>query len=187
MSAILKVRDANGNIVPIAVMRGEKGDSGPQGPTGATGPRGPAGATGPQGPQGPTGATGATGPQGISPTVSISGVTMTVTDASGDHTYTLPSNGGLTPGVKTALDSPAEPGIFYSLGEQGTVALTLPENGVAGQEIAVVFYSGATPTTLTVAGALPFNFAPSASTRVELNAMHDGTNWSVLWTETPSV
>lgn len=55
------------NVEYEDVIRGPKGDPGPQGPrgeTGAVGPEGPRGETGPAGPQGPVGATGPRGPQG---------------------------------------------------------------------------------------------------------------------------
>ena len=85
MGAILKLRDANGQVHEVPALigpagpagptgpQGPKGDTGdtgatgPQGPkgdTGDTGPQGPTGLTGPQGPKGDTGDTGATGPQG---------------------------------------------------------------------------------------------------------------------------
>ena len=82
---------------------GPKGPEGPQGPAGADGAKGDPGATGPQGPQGdpgpagpegPAGADGATGPagaDGFSPTVTTTaidnGTRVTITDASGEHTF----------------------------------------------------------------------------------------------------
>ena len=87
------------------------------------------------------------------------------------------------PAVKTVMDAEAVPGTLYTLGEQASVTLSLPSSGEAGQEIGVIFYSGATPAALSVTGALPFNFTPTANSRVELNALHDGTSWQVLWAE----
>ena len=46
MGAILKVKDQDGNIIPIRAIKGPKGDTGA---TGATGPKGDTGATGPKG------------------------------------------------------------------------------------------------------------------------------------------
>ena len=88
---------------------GPKGPEGPQGPAGAdgakgdpgvTGPQGPQGDPGPAGPEGPAGADGAQGPQGdpgpagaggYSPTVTTTaidnGTRVTITDASGVHTF----------------------------------------------------------------------------------------------------
>lgn len=76
---------------------GPQGERGPQGPAGKDGAQGP---EGPQGPQGPAGADGAPGPQGdpgpagadgFSPTVATTpiegGTRVTITDASGEHTF----------------------------------------------------------------------------------------------------
>ena len=64
---ILRVRDAQGNLIPIPAVRGEAGPQGipgPQGPQGPQGGKGDPGTTGPQGPQGDPGDTGPQGPQG---------------------------------------------------------------------------------------------------------------------------
>ena len=64
---ILRVRDAQGNLIPIPAVRGEAGPQGipgPQGPQGPQGDKGDPGTTGPQGPQGDPGDTGPQGPQG---------------------------------------------------------------------------------------------------------------------------
>lgn len=58
------------NLIALADLKGEKGDSGAPGPQGVPGEQGPQGETGPQGPQGetgpagPQGKTGPAGPQG---------------------------------------------------------------------------------------------------------------------------
>lgn len=55
------------NLIALADLKGEKGDTGAPGPQGETGPAGPQGETGPQGPQGktgPAGPQGKTGPAG---------------------------------------------------------------------------------------------------------------------------
>ena len=87
------------------------------------------------------------------------------------------------PAIRTVMDAEAVPGTLYTLGEQASVTLALPAEGEAGQMLGVIFYSGATPAALSVTGALPFNFAPTANSRVELNALHDGEAWQVLWAE----
>lgn len=73
---------------------GAKGDPGATGPQGPQGDPGPAGPTGPEGPKGPAGVDGATGPagaDGFSPTVTTApienGTRVTITDASGEHTF----------------------------------------------------------------------------------------------------
>lgn len=92
---------------------------------------------------------------------------------------------GLICDIKTALDEIAVPGTLYVLGEQTEVSLSLPAGAGAGQMISVVFYSlAASPAVLTVTGAgHPFNFSPTANSRIELSALHDGSGWSVLWAE----
>lgn len=52
------------NLIALADLKGEKGDTGAPGPQGKPGERGPQGETGPQGPQGNTGPQGPTGPAG---------------------------------------------------------------------------------------------------------------------------
>lgn len=52
------------NLIAIADLKGEKGDTGAPGPQGEPGERGPQGETGPQGPQGPTGPAGPDGTPG---------------------------------------------------------------------------------------------------------------------------
>ena len=54
---------------------GVSGATGPQGPQGVSGAKGDTGATGPQG---PTGATGPAGANGVSPTITLSGSTLTI-------------------------------------------------------------------------------------------------------------
>ena len=70
--------------------KGDKGDVGPQGEQGLQGPQGPKGDKGEQGVQGFQGIQGEKGDDGFSPVVSITkndGVsTLTITDASGEHT-----------------------------------------------------------------------------------------------------
>lgn len=62
MSAVIKVKDKQGNVYPLYSLRGERGDRGPKGDP---------------------------GPAGASPAISVSGTTITVTDASGAHDYTI--------------------------------------------------------------------------------------------------
>ena len=52
------------NLIALADLKGEKGDTGATGPQGEPGERGPQGETGPQGPTGPAGPEGPTGPAG---------------------------------------------------------------------------------------------------------------------------
>ena len=98
---------------------GAKGDTGPAGPEGPTGPEGPAGPTGPEGPKGPAGADGATGPagaDGFSPTVTTTpienGTRVTITDASGEHTFDVLNGTGGGGGTTETFTVP-ESALYY--------------------------------------------------------------------------
>ena len=100
------ITDASGAHA-FDVLNGADGAKGPQGDPGPTGPVGPEGPKGPEGPAGPAGADGATGPagpDGFSPTVATAaidnGTRVTITDASGAHTFDVlngTGGGGSTP------------------------------------------------------------------------------------------
>lgn len=62
--SILRIRNADGEMVDVPLIPGPKGDIGPQGPQGATGATGPQGAQGEVGPAGPQGIQGVQGPKG---------------------------------------------------------------------------------------------------------------------------
>ena len=60
----------------------------------------------------------------------------------------------------------------------------LPDNATAGDMITVIWYNYDTPATLSITGdILGFDFTPSANTRSEINALHDGKYWAVLGNE----
>ena len=83
--------------------------------------------------------------------------------------------------IKTAMDDVAVAGAQYYIGEQSAVSIILPDDALVGQTITVVWYNGATATTLSITGPmLDFDFTPSANTRSEINALWDGTYWAVL-------
>lgn len=112
---------------------GATGPEGPQGPQGDPGPEGPRGPVGPEGPAGPAGADGATGPaghDGFSPTVTTTaidnGTRVTITDASGAHTFdVLNGTGGGGGGDMEIFNIP-----FTSLARiAGTAALELSREG----------------------------------------------------------
>ena len=79
--------------------QGPKGDTGDRGPQGIPGETGPKGDTGSAGPKGDTGSTGPQGPKGdtgndgVSPTVSTTAITggtrVSITDATGTHTFDI--------------------------------------------------------------------------------------------------
>lgn len=86
--------------------------------------------------------------------------------------------------IKTAMDSIAEPHTQYYLGNQTAVDIVLPDSADVGQIIMVCWYNGETAATLSITGTmLDFDFAPSANTRSEINALWDGTYWAVLGNE----
>ena len=88
------------------------------------------------------------------------------------------------PIIKTAMDDIAVAGAQYYLGEQTAVSVVLPDNAEVGQMVTVSWYNGATASTLSITGTmLAFDYAPSANTRSEINALWDGTYWAVLSNE----
>lgn len=86
--------------------------------------------------------------------------------------------------IKTVMDSVATPHTQYYLGNQTAVDIVLPDSANVGQIITVCWYNGDTAATLSITGTvLDFDFAPSANTRSEINALWDGTYWAVLGNE----
>lgn len=130
---------------PSRGPQGDPGPEGPQGPAGADGAPGPQGergpqgqtgkdgAQGPQGPEGPAGADGAQGPQGdpgpagadgFSPTVTTTaidnGTRVTITDASGEHTFDVLNGTG---GVGSSETFTVPRSALYYLFQSGTFPL----------------------------------------------------------------
>ena len=86
--------------------------------------------------------------------------------------------------IKTVMDSVATPHTQYYLGEKSTVSIVLPDDAAVGQMVLVGWYNGDTAATLSITGTmLDFDFAPSANTRSEINALWDGRYWAVLGNE----
>lgn len=86
--------------------------------------------------------------------------------------------------IKTVMDSVATPHTQYYLGEKSTVSIVLPDDAAVGQIVLVGWYNGDTAATLSITGTmLDFDFAPSANTRSEINALWDGRYWAVLGNE----
>ena len=86
--------------------------------------------------------------------------------------------------IKTVMDSVATPHTQYYLGNQTAVDIVLPDSANVGQIITVCWYNGETAATLSITGTmLDFDFAPSANTRSEINALWDGRYWAVLGNE----
>ena len=87
--------------------------------------------------------------------------------------------------IYNALDDGiAVAGAQYYLGGRKIVSIVLPDDAGPGDMITVIWYNGDTPATLSITGEmLDFNFVPSANTRSEINALHDGVYWAVLGNE----
>ena len=86
--------------------------------------------------------------------------------------------------IKTVMDSVATPHTQYYLGNQTAVDIVLPDLADVGQIITACWYNGDTAATLSITGTmLDFDFAPSANTRSEINALWDGRYWAVLGNE----
>ena len=189
---------ATGPVGPIGET-GDTGPAGPQGPKGDTGPKGPKGDKGDTGQQGLRGEPGADGhtpeygvdygtPEqiyGIAQSASeilqpdinqikddIANVQLAVSEKMDSYT------------IKTVMDSVATPHTQYYLGEKSTVSIVLPDDAAVGQMVLVGWYNGDTAATLSITGTmLDFDFAPSANTRSEINALWDGRYWAVLGNE----
>ena len=85
------------------------------------------------------------------------------------------------PSIKTVMDEVAVASTQYYLGEVTELNITLPEDTEIGEEITVSWYNGETASTLAIDGnMLDFDYIPSANTRSEINALWDGTYWSVI-------
>lgn len=86
--------------------------------------------------------------------------------------------------VKTVMDSVAIPHTQYFLGVQTAVEIVLPDAADVGQIISVSWYNGDTAATLSITGTmLDFDYTASTNSRSEINALWDGTYWSVLGQE----
>ena len=86
--------------------------------------------------------------------------------------------------VKTQMDEVAQANTLYCLGTIETLSIVLPDNANVGEEIAVIWYNAGIPCQLAIEGnIIPFTYSPNANTRSEINALFDGTKWSVLWSE----
>ena len=188
---------------------GSDGAPGPQGPHGETGPKGD---TGPEGEAGGYYTPAVTQPDANTMRLSFSPSKEGMT-AVAETDITLPSGGSgsvavdstLTvsgqaadakavgdalakkqdkPDIRTALDDVAVAGAQYYLGEQTDVSIVLPDDADVGQIVLVSWYNGDTAATLSITGPmLDFDFAPSANTRSEINALWDGRYWAVLGNE----
>lgn len=69
--------------------------------------------------------------------------------------------------VRTAMDDVAVAGAKYFLGEQTALSITMPTDAQTGQEILVVFSSGATPCTLSI-DLDDFDYVPKANTTCKI-------------------
>lgn len=88
------------------------------------------------------------------------------------------------PTVKSTMDSVAAVNTIYNLGVQSAVPVVLPSNAPVMSQVQVIFYNGATAATLSITGTmLDCDYAPSANSRSEINALWDGTYWAVLTNE----
>ena len=169
--------------------RGEQGIQGVPGQDGADG------APGPAGPQGPK------GDDGLTISVTVNGETITQVGGNINIGTVLRQHQSLAayrtssaqdaidatkadkPTIKTTMDSVATVNTQYFLGTQSAVSITLPTMAELGQQIVVVFYSGATDTALSVSDCLGDVPTPTANNRYELNFEWDGSNWSLLSAE----
>lgn len=135
--------------------RGEQGPAGADGATGPEGPEGPEGPKGPEGPAGPAGTDGATGPagaDGFSPTVTTeaidNGTRVTITDASGAHTFDVlngTGGGGSTPETFTVPQS-----ALYYLFQSNTFPFGVSETNTSVNAWHYMSSSDTAPVTVTL-------------------------------------
>lgn len=86
--------------------------------------------------------------------------------------------------IKNEMDDIAVAGAQYYLTEQTELAITLPDDALAGQEITIVWYNGKSATNLSIDGnILDFDYVPSNNTRSELSCLWDGTYWCLICNE----
>ena len=90
---------------------------------------------------------------------------------------------------KSVLDTPCLPFTQYYLGVQTALNITLPTNAEMGDIVVIVWYNGSTPSTFNITNTniMGFSYTPSAYTRSEINCLFDGTNWNIVFIETPTV
>lgn len=137
------------NLIALADLKGEKGDTGDTGPQGVPGEQGPQGETGPQGPQGKTGpagqdgapgkdgspgkdgANGAPGQDGFSPSASVAetatGATIAITDKTGTTTAEIKNGKDGAPGKDGTNGKDGAPGADGAPGTPGA-------NGTDGKD-----------------------------------------------------
>lgn len=83
--------------------------------------------------------------------------------ANGDTQWVDPQ----TATVRTVMDDVTVSGSKYFLGEQTALSITMPTDAQTGQEILVVFSSGATPCTLSI-NLDDFDYVPKANTTCKI-------------------
>lgn len=112
------------NLADAAAIKGDKGDKGDKGEKGDTGAKGDKGDTGSQGIQGIQGIKGDAGQDGVSPTVSttsiIGGTTVTISDASGSHTFNVMNGEKGEKGDLPTLDAIPTDGSMNGVTSSGT-------------------------------------------------------------------
>ena len=199
-------------VTDLRYIKGDKGEQGPQGEPGPEGPAGEKGDTGPEGEAGGYYTPAVTQPdantmrlsfrpskEGMT-AVSETDITLPSGDSGSidiDSTLTVSGQAADAkavgdalakkqdkPEIRMALDDVAVAGAQYYLGEQTEVSIVLPADADVGQIVLVSWYNGDTAATLSITGTmLDFDFAPSANTRSEINALWDGRYWAVLGNE----
>lgn len=81
------------------------------------------------------------------------------------------------PLVGTSIDAELVPGKVYTLGTVSSLNLAYPTNAVAGEEILVRFYSGATATTVTTSANVVGTVACLINTYYMVLATFDSEKW----------
>ena len=162
------------NLIALADLKGEKGDTGAPGPQGVPGEQGPQGETGPAGPQGKTGpagpdgapgkdgspgkdgADGAPGQDGFSPSASVAqtgtGATITITDKTGTTTAEIKNGKDGAPGKDGTNGKDGAPGADGAPGTPGAdYALTDADKTEIAAEAAAAIAGTSVPAPASAA------------------------------------
>lgn len=157
------------NLIALADLKGEKGDTGATGPQGVPGERGPQGETGPQGPQGKT---GPAGPQGKTGPAGQDGAPGKDGSPGKDGTDGAPGQDGYSPSASVAETATGATITITDKTGMTTAEIKNGKDGAPGKDGT----NGApgTPGTNGTDGKDGTTFTPSVSAAGDLSWTNDG-------------
>ena len=157
------------NLIALADLKGEKGDTGAPGPQGVPGEQGPQGETGPQGPQGET---GPAGPQGKTGPAGQDGVPGKDGSPGKDGADGAPGQDGFSPSASVAETATGATITITDKTGTTTAEIKNGKDGAPGKDGT----NGApgTPGTNGTDGKDGTTFTPSVSASGDLSWTNDG-------------